>query len=123
MADQFSSIYCCADAAPNAAEPPRGGWKLPDEERGLLPVEYFTKGLQSLGVSAEVLQSLMAKVVHKDAEGKEVAFRRREGVTFDEEWGQLSEAPGEAPDAWKAGVAQAQASLMEEFGISGDRRW
>ena len=35
---------------------PWGQW-LGLEERGLLPVEYFTKGLQSLGVSAEVRSS------------------------------------------------------------------
>lgn len=119
--DQFTdrAVYCSAPATAHVNEPPRGGWKLPDEERGLLPKAFFTKGLQAKGVSKEVVQSIVSKVVHQDADGKMSAFRRKGGVSFDEEWAKLEDPPCEAQDAWQAGVEQLQESLMQEFGVPG----
>eukprot|EP00913_Durusdinium_trenchii_P033045 g30936.t1 len=111
-----------------APEPPRRGWKLPDQERGLLAENFFTKGLESKGLSPEMIQSLTSKLVHQDADGKMSAFRRKGGLSFDDEWAKLENPPCEAlgqpersqaVEAWQAGVHHAQDSLLKDFGIEG----
>eukprot|EP00439_Symbiodinium_sp_Y106_P033374 s3604_g4.t1 len=64
--DQFNCFYCAAKASPSVAEPPRTGWSMPDEERGMLPKKYFVKGLEKMGASAEVIDSLWQKFETKD---------------------------------------------------------
>lgn len=119
--EQFAdkAVYCSVPAVLNATEPPRSGWKLPDEERGLLPKAIFMKGLDAKGVSPEVIQSLVLKMVHQDSEGKVSAFRRKGGVSFDAEWAKLEDPPCEAQAAWQSCVDQLQENLMNEFGVPG----
>eukprot|EP00434_Breviolum_minutum_P034880 symbB.v1.2.030877.t1/scaffold3524.1/size54796/2 len=119
--EQFAdkAVYCSVPAVLNATEPPRSGWKLPDEERGLLPKASFMKGLDAKGVSPEVIQSLVLKMVHQDSEGKVSAFRRKGGVSFDAEWAKLEDPPCEAQAAWQSCVDQLQENLMNEFGVPG----
>jgi len=119
--DQFNCFYCAAKASPSVAEPPRTGWSMPDEERGMLPKKYFVKGLEKMGASAEVIDSLWQKFETKDPSKSEemCAFRRKGALRFDDEWASLESPPCDAATAWKSGVAELQDSLMEEYGIAG----
>eukprot|EP00931_Biecheleriopsis_adriatica_P028616 TRINITY_DN17067_c0_g1_i1.p1 TRINITY_DN17067_c0_g1~~TRINITY_DN17067_c0_g1_i1.p1 ORF type:complete len:1759 (-),score=465.14 TRINITY_DN17067_c0_g1_i1:110-4714(-) len=114
---QFSKWYCSAPCN-DAKEPPRRGWDLPDEERGILSVDCWRKGMVSKGLSYEVIDGLASKLSHKDPDGKDSVYRAKAGVIFEEVWTEMvKEPPCDAKEAWNAGVRQAQDEMMALYGV------
>eukprot|EP00931_Biecheleriopsis_adriatica_P113224 TRINITY_DN8818_c0_g1_i1.p1 TRINITY_DN8818_c0_g1~~TRINITY_DN8818_c0_g1_i1.p1 ORF type:complete len:1644 (+),score=312.68 TRINITY_DN8818_c0_g1_i1:85-5016(+) len=117
--DDFSSTFAYSNAVGSVSYPPSAGWELLDEVRGMLKPDFWRAGLLAKGASAETIETLAAKLLHKDANGEDQIWRSKAGVSFDDEWGKLENPPSDASEAWKAGVTSTQNELLNEYGITG----
>jgi len=113
-----------APVGEGATEPPRLGWKQPDEKLGMLPTTDIRATLQAEGFGDDGIDRLTTALGGKDTEGRDIVFRVKGLASFDEEWGKLGSASAtpdgsKAPDeVWAAAIQGLKRRLLEEAGLA-----
>ncbi|CAK0852885.1 unnamed protein product [Prorocentrum cordatum] len=113
--EDFSSFVT---SAPDGAGdvPPRRGWEVKYEMRGVLSVDCFKKGMSKLKVS----QANVGTLVKALAREGDVVFKETEKTTFEREWKKLKSTTCDADEAWAVLVKEVQSEVLKAAGF--DRR-
>eukprot|EP00421_Protoceratium_reticulatum_P043751 CAMPEP_0168449428 /NCGR_PEP_ID=MMETSP0228-20121227/47599_1 /TAXON_ID=133427 /ORGANISM="Protoceratium reticulatum, Strain CCCM 535 (=CCMP 1889)" /LENGTH=1617 /DNA_ID=CAMNT_0008463981 /DNA_START=3 /DNA_END=4856 /DNA_ORIENTATION=- len=116
--EDFSAFLGEAPADPRAPqEPPRQGWRLPDEARGVVDRGAFQAALEEHGVGKADAERLLGALAEKDGG---LVYRVRGDTSLAKEWQAINEQPVGHDAVWEAAVRTVQQrTLQEVLGAAG----
>ena len=92
-------------------DPPRSGWEVPYENRGVVTQETFKQAMKEAGITDAQCKSLLSTL----SKGSKV-YRHSETTSFAQEWNKLKQAKS-ADEAWQFCVTAVQKAMLKEHGI------
>lgn len=99
-------------------EPPRLGWKVPQEHYGVVETAIFKAALARIGIASAVCDQLASRLAGHVKSGAEIVFRKAETTSFEDQWNTLEDPPMSAESAWEEVVVEAQNSCASKVGLS-----
>mmetsp|Transcript_35229 Transcript_35229/g.92822 ORF Transcript_35229/g.92822 Transcript_35229/m.92822 type:complete len:1830 (+) Transcript_35229:94-5583(+) len=116
----LSNAFCFAPAQEGCAEPPRRGWRLPDDEQGVMSAGIIRAALAGLKIQSEIVQQVLAPLTNCSATGdnEEVVYRVHGEATLEEQWKMLGDGvSATADETWDSAISEVQKRMLKEAGL------